>query len=49
MDVVEYRALVEGMEEIWIDLDTEEGVGAEAEVGKDNGEGKGAACLEYHN
>jgi hypothetical protein len=41
VDVVEYRALVEGMEEIWIDLDTEEGVGAEVEVGKDYGEGMG--------
>jgi hypothetical protein len=41
VDVVEYRALVEGMEEISIDLDTEEGVWAEAEVGKDNGEGMG--------
>jgi hypothetical protein len=41
VDMVEYRALVEGMEEMWIDLDTEEGVGAEAAVGKDNGEGMG--------
>ena len=41
VDVVEYRALVEGMEEISIDLDTEEGVWAEAEVGMDNGEGMG--------